>query len=101
MKKSLVVVLATLLLFLVSCTPAEKVEILGVDFGIAEVLAGDTFVIVTHNLGVVPSDIQLTLVHNPNASIVYWTKNPTAEVFSIEMSGVSAINVHFYWRVEK
>ena len=101
MRTFLVTVLTTLTLLLTSCTSTEKVEILGVDFGIAEIPIGDTSVIVTHDLSTVPSDIQLTLVHNPNANIVYWTKNSTAEVFGIEMSGVSAIDVHFYWRVEK
>lgn len=92
---------ALLLLLLASCTPVEKVEILGVDFGTAEITAGNTFVVVSHDLGTEPTDVQLTLTHDPGANVLYWAKNLTDEAFEIEMSGVSVVDVHFYWRVER
>ena len=101
MRKLLFVILTVLVLLLTSCTPAEKLEILGVDSGVAVITIGDTFVIVNHDLGVVPSDVQLTLTGDPGIAVTYWVKNPTADFFGIEINGISASDIHFYWRVER
>ena len=110
MLKRLALLVAVIGLFaLPSCGVEEAIDVLyvknivdySVDYGTANITAGNKYTTVPHKLGTIPDNIQLTLSASTNASIMFWPRSLTIADFVIEMSSTHTSIIYFYWRVER
>lgn len=114
MKKNIVLLLLIIIL-LSGCSIAEKwqedifthhiyadiVTDNSTEYGVATVPAGDSYVVIYHNLGAIPINVQLTRFSNAGVTLNFDVKNPTATQFAIELDGTSASDQRFYWMARR
>ena len=104
-----VLFLLCVVLLLVGCASGDitdpvyfsEVYDASIEYGTSNITAGDTNVIVPHNLGVAPSIVLLTLCSDPGNDVVCWVKNPQPLFFGVEINRVLGTDLHFYWWAKK
>ncbi len=67
--------------------------------GTATLISGNTFVTVSHDLGRVPQNVQVTPV-NQLVDANFWVSDLTSTTFRINISSSQAGDVGFYWQIK-
>jgi archaellum component FlaF (FlaF/FlaG flagellin family) len=67
--------------------------------GTASIASGSVSIVVPHNLGRVPVNVQVT-PRNNMTSPSFWVSNVDSDSFTVNLSQVEPEDIGFYWRIE-